>query len=150
MLISQNNDEEGVILGFTGTQRGLSLFQREMLKELLLTQLVRMFHHGDCLGADNDAHKIVRDNLPKVLITIHPPNNPYKRAFCDADVLRPAFPYLVRNKNIVDSCNVLIACPGEHTEQLRSGTWSTIRYARKMAKNMIIILPSGEPTKNLH
>lgn len=52
-------------------------------------------------------------------------------------------PYLQRNKVIVDRCGVLVAAPGEAQEQLRSGTWSTIRYARRVGRPVIMVLPDG-------
>ena len=51
--------------------------------------------------------------------------------------------YLVRNHNIVDSTDMLIGCPKEMQEQLRSGTLATIRYAKKKNKKIIIIFPNG-------
>jgi hypothetical protein len=55
----------------------------------------------------------------------------------------PAKPYLVRNHEIVDDSQVLIAAPKEFTEQLRSGTWATIRYARKIGRTVRIVFPDG-------
>ena len=56
--------------------------------------------------------------------------------------MRKPKPYLERNKDIVDETGLLIATPkGE--EIVRSGTWSTIRYARKNHKKIIIIMPNG-------
>jgi len=37
----------------------------------------------------------------------------------------------------------MIATPGEVDEQLRSGTWSTVRFARKQGKPVHVILPDG-------
>jgi outer membrane protein insertion porin family len=53
---------------------------------------------------------------------------------------------LDRNRAIVDSCDVLIACPKGPEEQ-RSGTWATVRYARKQKKRIVIIWPDGEVTE---
>jgi len=43
----------------------------------------------------------------------------------------------------VDETEWLWAIPGEFKEVLRSGTWSTIRYARKKGKKVLIIWPDG-------
>ena len=51
--------------------------------------------------------------------------------------------YLQRNKDVVDSSDTLVAFPRTYEEQLRSGTWSTIRYARKKNKTIVIIYPNG-------
>jgi hypothetical protein len=37
----------------------------------------------------------------------------------------------------------LIAAPAEPEEQLLSGTWSTVRFARKLGKPVFLILPDG-------
>jgi hypothetical protein len=34
-----------------------------------------------------------------------------------------------------------LACPRGYTEELRSGTWATIRYARKTGVPYVIIFP---------
>ena len=40
--------------------------------------------------------------------------------------------YLQRNLDIIKNSNILIACPiNKNKEELRSGTWSTIRQAKK-------------------
>jgi len=52
-------------------------------------------------------------------------------------------PPLVRNRDIVDATDMLIAAPATRKEVLRSGTWATIRYAKKMKKWIYIIYPSG-------
>jgi len=52
-------------------------------------------------------------------------------------------PPLVRNRDIVDECDLLVACPGSDHEELRSGTWACIRYARKVKRKTIIIWPDG-------
>jgi hypothetical protein len=54
-----------------------------------------------------------------------------------------AKPYLSRNKDIVLETELLIATPGEEEEQIRSGTWSTVRYARSLKRMINIVLPDG-------
>ena len=65
------------------------------------------------------------------------------RAFCKGDETRKQKDYLDRNHDIVDETELLIACPKEPEEITRSGTWATIRYARKKKKKLRIILPNG-------
>lgn len=99
------------------------------------------FHHGDCIGADAQAHQIA--TALRVWRVVHPPEDANKRALCFGDRYMPAKPYLVRNREIVDVSDLLIAAIKEDAEELRSGTWSTIRYARKTRKPVLIISPSG-------
>src|SRR5258708_38911504 len=118
-------------VGFTGTQRGLTERQRVMLGLYLagLEGACEEFHHGDCIGADAEAHELVRRyNVP---VVIHPPDNSSKRAFCsDYHAAMPLSPYLARNRDIVDAVDLMIACPSG-IEVRRSGTWATVRYARQ-------------------
>lgn len=92
------------------------------------------FHHGDCIGADSEAHELVRKYFPKVAIHIHPPLNMNKRGWnMDAKRIYDSKEYLQRNKDIVNQTDVLVAAPAG-PETLRSGTWSTVRYARRLGK----------------
>jgi len=97
------------------------------------------FHHGDCIGSDEEAHDIARGRGGNIII--HPPNIAKKRAFCKGDHIYPPYPYLDRNKYIVVLSQIMIAAPKETNDQLRSGTWFTIRYAHRMQKPLIIINP---------
>jgi hypothetical protein len=138
-----------MVIGFTGTQAGMTQEQKNIFFIFLFTLDCREFHHGDCLGADYDAHNLsvfyFIQNKNKFLgkIIIHPPINEVKRAFCKAKTILPSKPYLDRNKDIVNESELLIVCPKEKIEQLRSGTWSTKRYAVKMKKKIIIIYPDA-------
>jgi hypothetical protein len=55
-----------------------------------------------------------------------------KRTFKAAADVRGPKPYLNRNRHIVRETALLIAVPNELTEQPRSGTWSTVRYAQRL------------------
>lgn len=127
-------------IGFTGTQRGMTPDQKHVVVNLL-SQRDGEFHHGDCVGADADAHDIA-ENLPYWIIS-HPPVNETKRAFKKAHEFRTPKDYLARNKDIVAETERLVATPGEFEEQLRSGTWSTIRHARKLGRPIWIVFPDG-------
>ena len=98
-------------------------------------------HHGDCLGGDAEFHAICLDL--EFEIHIHPPLIPKNRAFCHpADFTYTPKAYLSRNHDIVDACDILIAAPAK-PETRRSGTWATIRYARKQKKPIALITKSG-------
>jgi len=141
-------------LGFTGTQGGLTSAQRESL-QTTLTKIhendVFEYHHGDCIGADAEFDELVRliENTGST-IHIHPPTDNSRVANCQnrspgtrqIRVHAPK-PYLKRNTDIVNDSHMLIACPKEFVEVLRSGTWSTIRRANKRNLPVIIIFPNG-------
>jgi len=131
-------------VGFTGTQIGMTNIQKGRVKKALdkLSQNHDVFHHGDCIGADSEAHSMAVDSGFSVVL--HPPSISTKRAFCKADESRSPMDYLQRNLEIVKESDILLAAPKEKDEQLRSGTWSTIRKARKLGKKIAIFLPDGE------
>ena len=136
----RNNKKNHV--GFTGTQ-DLHWVNKERKKKLadalrLLHQKgYHTFHHGDCVGADELASQMAE--IIGFAIHIHPPVNNSKRAFCAGFVFPPK-KYLARNKDIVEGTELLIALPKDPSkEELRSGTWSTVRYARKIGKRVYIL-----------
>jgi hypothetical protein len=126
-------------IGFTGTQIGMSQHQKEQFVLKLMSLGVTEFHHGDCIGADAQAHDIVREFFPEVIIVGHIPQSNGKRAFKRCDKYRDPLPYLVRDRIIVDESDMLIGCPKTDGEVLRSGTWATIRYSRKLNKPQEIL-----------
>jgi hypothetical protein len=128
-------------VGFTGTQRGMTELQMAALRAVLRQFEPGEFHHGDCIGADDEAAQVAA--LLEYTVHRHPPTDPSKRAYAPYDVEWPAKPYLVRNQEIVDASEVLIAAPKSKTEEVRSGTWATIRYARKLGRDLYIIWPNG-------
>ena len=133
------------IVGFTGTRHGMTIKQtnqlREALKRILIVG-VNGFSHGDCVGADKQANDIAIE-LGYPLIRVRPPQNDKYRAFCNGPnhEIFPVRPYIVRNHDIVNESFVLIAAPKTEAEQLRSGTWATIRYARKTGLRVLILKP---------
>jgi hypothetical protein len=152
-----------MIIGFTGTRHGMHDLQIRALRYILIgIQLITDIsevHHGDCMGADEMFHNIIikyfnndlRSKHPMINIKIHPPVNESNRARCQPGLFGetlPAKEYLERNKDIVEACDMLIATPKEMKEIIRSGTWSTIRYARKMKKSIIIVYPDGSVEKD--
>jgi hypothetical protein len=126
-------------IGFTGTRQGMSAAQCAALKGILEDEAMGFteFHHGDCIGADAEAHDIAA--TAGVEIVIHPPKEDALRAWKNSPRVLEPRPYLARNREIVRQCDLLIAAPAEDVEQIRSGTWSTVRHARRMGKLVWII-----------
>jgi hypothetical protein len=137
-------------IGFTGTQKGMTDAQKRTVGMVLSGMFASLqeAHHGMCIGADHDFHDIVRhiikESDKQVKIVGHPPKNKSKFVKDDVDVLMEDKEYLDRNHDIVDSADMLIATPDGDTEKLRSGTWATIRYAKKQGKKVIIVKPLGQ------
>jgi len=141
-------------IGFTGTKNGMT-HKQELTVISILEKFVDKYcptsdricegHHGQCVGSDytfgENAHHL------GFTIILHPPINKSFTADCIYDMKRPPRPYLVRNHDIVDETSILIATPKEINEQLRSGTWATIRYARKLKRPILIVYPDGNVSR---
>lgn len=139
----------GKRVGFTGTQKGLRPAQRRALIELLKSLKPIEFHHGDCIGTDQEGCYIAQTLLkPAPRIVSHPPTKDRKRAFTTGnDETRPKRDYLVRNQNIVGECDLLIGCPKYRFREGSGGTWYTVGYAEGQQKPRFIVWPDGEVTQ---
>lgn len=129
-------------IGFTGTQKGMSDHQKDMLREMLILLHIpdRAFHHGDCIGADFEAATIAKELGYRVVA--HPPVDETKRAYHKSDEVLPEKPFLTRNHNIVMECGIVLATPLRNTRpsSLRGqGTWWTITDAEKQGRMTIVI-----------
>lgn len=128
-------------VGFTGTREQPTQEQRHALWKVLDWLEIDELHHGDCVGADSMAHFTVASMRgPKIVI--HPPLDPRLRAFCPDGERREPDEYLVRNRAIVDETSVLVAVV-QGKERPRSGTWSTVRYARSLIRPVLVIWSDG-------
>jgi len=131
-------------VGFTGTQQGMTDQQKAKFAYLICNlNSIKQFHHGLCIGADTDAHQLIEKYRRDIQIIGHPPIKTRLMVISECYDMRIPDDYLVRNKNIVNETQLLIATPFTIEEQLRSGTWSTVRYARKLNKPICIIQPTG-------
>jgi hypothetical protein len=135
-------------VGFTGTRLGLSSKQRHALRTVLAelhNDGAIWFHHGDCIGADEEAHEVAMSLRYKV--HVHPPSDFSHRAFCNMmNTSDQPAPYMVRNQAIVDACAILITSPQQwplNPRPMRSGTWSTVRKAEKKGIPRVIIYADG-------
>ena len=131
-------------IGFTGTQRGMTDYQQEQVRNLLTTYRKGLLeiHHGGCIGADAQFHDMCH-SMMLVTPTIHPASDVDAKLKAELDyaIVRYAKPALERNHDIVDSVDVMIAIPAQRRETLRSGTWATIRYAKKVGRVIHILYP---------
>lgn len=126
----------------TGTRDGMSEKAKKTLRKYMdENQEITEVHHGDCVGSDEDFHHELSNT--SINIFVHPPIKEDYRAFCKGHTVLPPKDYLIRNRDIVNICDVLVGFPRSEQEEVRSGTWSTIRYARKVGKKIILIFPNG-------
>jgi hypothetical protein len=103
-------------------------------------------HHGDCVGADEEAHRLARRRGARV--EVHPGRGmtssylvPDLRARCEGDVVHPVLTHFHRNRRIVDLSDVVVAAPREAVRQHRGGTWYTISYAEQRGKTLAVLSP---------
>lgn len=130
-------------VGFTGTRQGMTGLQRLAVKRLLAELCPSEAHHGDCLGADAEFHLLAYSLTGDPRVVGHPPANNQMRAYCGFDYCHVPKPYLDRNHDIVDETDVLIAAPWGYVENERSGTWATVRYARRQGRKIYLVLSDG-------
>lgn len=142
------NSDQPIVVGFTGSREGMTDAQQRTVRQWVKRNgsIIREFHHGACVGSDAQAHRIVREHAAVVYIVAHLSNlsSEFQSAESkqDADKCHVPKPPLDRNGDIIAACDVLIATP-KGDEEVRSGTWSTIRRARKAGKHMLIVYPDG-------
>lgn len=134
-------------IGFTGTRRGCTKAQLAALLDYLASKKITEFHHGRCIGSDTDAHHLVRSVHPNARIVLHPSSNPRWQSDVTGELMLPPKPPLDRNKTIVRSTWVLVACPAGMEEELRSGTWATVRFARSKKRPITYVWPDGTITE---
>ena len=127
---------------FTGTRKGMSREQKRSVFKLLHNAVDLQVRHGGCHGADTDFHQIaLKEGL---VIYVHPGDAQQATAFQGGRCIvhTPPLPYLKRNHIMVDYCDALIACPSGQ-ERVRSGTWATVRYARRQGKPIFLVQKGG-------
>ena len=99
------------------------------------------FHHGDCIGADAEAHDMIMGELPYV-VHIHPPLDPKMRAWKQGHELHPQKHYYERNKDIVGQSHYCLFFPIRRQPET-GGTWYTINYAKSINRQFTVCLPNG-------
>jgi hypothetical protein len=122
-------------------------------------------HHGACRGSDEQFHEYALRRGYK--ICIHPteerfiqarartPDNPRGLNLMDpvsyrmsdpknSNIIRilSPFPPMIRNDHILEHSDMLIAAPDFGTEnRARSGSWATIRHAKKRQMMIRVLFP---------
>lgn len=136
-------------LAVTGSRHTLLLPQKvaaaRLMEEAVREERFTHLHMGDCSGGDEFLTIMwARYKDPFKSVIVHPPEDPKLRIYWPSFLaIRDPKPYLERNLDMVTDSECLIAAPGQMSESLRSGTWSTIRYARQKKIPIYIIQPTG-------
>lgn len=134
-------------IGFTGTQYGMTDRQKSNFEEIFswfektYGDRGLEFHQGQCVGADFDALSIVKSR-GGVWTVSHPPIDKRMIHTLECDETRPDCTFIGRNHNIVDGVDILLAAPRSRKEEQRSGTWATVRYARRVSRPIEMVWPN--------
>lgn len=135
-----------MIVGFTGTRRGLTRLQRARL-ELVAAELpdVILFVHGGCHGADSEADDVfARLAYPR---RVRPGPTSHEFSWHKGAEVMAVQPNLTRNAEIVADADLLIACPSNYVNIPRgSGTWQTIRCAQRARVPVHFVWNDGTDT----
>jgi hypothetical protein len=127
-------------VGFTGTRHGMSAAQLDQLGfvlGLLMMSSPRpiMFDHGDGPGVDGrpsaDAQAAQLAERYGFVPAPHPVEQAENETWASAA--------LRRDRVIAATCDVLVAAPRRDAEEVRSGTWATVRYAREAGKPVVML-----------
>ena len=158
VLLSHIKGKKKLRVAFTGTQRGTTGRQRRELKRRI-NRLIDLygadhlvFAHGGCTGGDYEFHMDAM-RAGGIFFDIWPSTNTKKdrskmikqRSLIKrlpppvVKMHRPK-PPLERNEDIIAGAFQLLACPKEKREVTRSGTWHTVRLARKAGRVSIRII----------
>jgi hypothetical protein len=126
----------------TGNRDGMTDEQKKTFARGLDHFNATTLHHGDCVGADADAHDIAAEKGR--MITIHPPEKDELRAFKreEGDEEREPKGYFARNRDIVNESEILFGFPKTMFET-SGGTWYTINYGKRIGKPVYVVLPDG-------
>lgn len=156
-------------IGFTGSRSGLTSAQADTVWALIH---YRDFygHHGDCVGGDAEFDALCKRAPNCRGIIQHPSTLANLRAHCAPryphDVVREPKDPIARDEDIVDETSLLIAAPKTAKPVLRSGTWTTIRYAQRLIhsdavrgeklgittplQELVVVLPNGAAIWDIH
>lgn len=146
MTIANRGIPPANAVAFTGTRIGMIRGQALTISRLLKDLRPDAVHHGDCLGADAEFDAMAAaQGIRRVAHPCHLRGRLEKtyRAFCPCDIVHRPLAPLARNREIVTRCHTLIAAPAQTAEQLRSGTWATVRYAWEAGLCILIVNPDG-------
>lgn len=154
--------DDNVVVGFTGTRKGMTPAQRAMVTSLIEDAIGadnnvcrRGFVgvHGDCIGADEQFDDVCHEL--GVATGIRPCTFHNMRARCDqrrpgVTVLAEAKRPMARNRDIVGHVgggaegSLLIACP-PNFERIKkgSGTWATVGFGERARVRVVVVFPDG-------
>jgi hypothetical protein len=127
----------------TGPRTGATQPALLAVAQTLCAYKVTVLHDGDAVGVDYSAYHLAR--AFGIHVILHPPTDYKWRAFCgDArDTFREEKPFKVRDRDMVDESEFLIAVPNTIGDHPTGGTGYTVEYVRSVNKPLVFIWPNG-------
>lgn len=149
------------VLGFTGTQAGLTDRQEDTLALLFRFHISGVLLNGMEAHADAAAARLARSHGYHIIgLPGAPPGDPSRCPDELMDEIEEVRPELDRNGEIARRGENLLACPRQARRfirersaardvplervVIRSGTWATVRYAVAANRLVWLIWPDGE------
>ena len=140
-------------VGVTGTRKGMRQAQITAFFKFVQDNEIEEFHHGDCVGVDDEAANIVFAEKTQSGIACHihrrpGPDDGLHRASNQLHIASggrdyPEKTHFARNRDIVNACDLLVVIPLDDSRQPHGGTWYTYDYAVKRGKQVVVIWPDG-------
>lgn len=133
-------------VGITGSLEGLTGPQLRWAKQFIQDNVVRVLHHGNCIGGDEDVATLFYKGQDTYIIA-HPGHiSTMQSKISFNDLVLPEKHTLARNRLIVNSSDLLLGFPKIDDEDDNSGSWYTIRWAKRHRTPVIVISPTGMMT----
>jgi hypothetical protein len=138
---------------FTGTRNGMTPAQlrsaMNVFRDLSAMGQQVILLHGACHGADRQAHPLIP------LREMYPSNDEQwdwaSNNAKESDVVYAIDEPIRRNRRMVDSSDIVVAAPkGIHEEHRGSGTWATMRYARRKHRPLYTLWFDGSISFDLN
>lgn len=128
-------------IGVTASREGLTDPQKNWIEDFLEGNLAYVLHHGMCKGGDIELAVLFRKY--NTYIIAHPGHIRHMRAASPAnDLILPWSHTLVRNRIIVNHSELILGFP-KVPYATDSGTWHTIKFAKKQKTPLFVIGPDG-------
>jgi hypothetical protein len=143
--------EEACNVSVTATRDGITQKQADVFRREFAKVCCWQFFHGDCTGGDEQLASLVKYEMSRKWgaevrprIVAYPSSLALQRAHFPSHVSAPAMPPLLRNKMMINIADITFAFPRTSQEIIRSDTWQSIRYCRKVRQPLYLCYPDAD------
>ena len=132
-------------IGFVGTADNLTPAQANKVRLLLSSLKPRYVHHGDCLGSDEDVHRLAVQTPARIVA--HPPLDSSRRAHLAADLILRPVGYVTRFRTIVACSELLFVAVPAPGSKLRRGMVDLVHRGVAPGATFVAIKHDGRLSK---